>query len=82
MSLARYHKGNNFIFETRFQRARVSKTKKPVQARTAVMPAVVGRNARLRAYPPHAVHGTERFLETQRRGIQGFAKYDLRGCGK
>jgi hypothetical protein len=49
MSLARYYKTNNFIFETRFQRTLVSSGEKPVQARTAVMPAIVGRNARLRA---------------------------------
>ena len=50
MSLARYNKSQHFIFETRFQRALVSKTRKRAQAQGAAMPAIVGRNARLRAY--------------------------------
>jgi hypothetical protein len=38
MSLARYYKSDNKIFETRFQRTLVSSGEKPVQARTAIMP--------------------------------------------
>jgi hypothetical protein len=50
MSWARYYKSNNFIFETRCQRTLVSKTEEPAHAQAAIMPATIGRNARLRAY--------------------------------
>jgi hypothetical protein len=80
MSVARYYKSNNFIFETRFQRTLVSKTEKPVQARAAIMPAIVGRNARLRAYSPDTRLGPARSLGSRQRGIEGPARNDLRDC--
>jgi hypothetical protein len=82
MSLARYYKSNNFIFETRFQRTLVSKTEKPRQAQAAVMPAIVGRNARLRAYSADTMLGPTRSLGRRHRGIEGAAKKDLSRCRK
>ena len=60
----------------------VSKREKRAQARAAILPAIVGRNARLRAYWPDTIAGRARWSENPQRGIDRSARNDLSGCRK
>jgi hypothetical protein len=58
------------------------RTEKNVRARGSVGPAIVGRNARLRAYSADALRDLARSLQTRQRGIARCGRNDLRGCRK
>ncbi len=66
-------------FQNTFSPHSCSKTEKPARAHAAILPAIVGRNTRLRACSPDTILGRARSLGTPRRGIAGSAINDLTG---
>jgi hypothetical protein len=82
MSLARYYKSNNFIFETRFQRTLVSKAEKRCRPAPLACPPSSVEMPVCRLVRRTPCMGRQARYGSRQRGICGCRRNDLRGCRK